>query len=151
MKRYIKNNKIYDLPIVIQKDGKTICTNNQTLILENGYEIYTPPKKSIEQLIQESVERINKQTDEKILNDFVWNENEFYLTMQNQTNFANMYISRDYLSYPITIKTKTGFMNLSNQEQVTDFYLAGVGFVQKCLEEGWRKKAEEEQRIRNSQ
>lgn len=151
MKRYIKDNKIYSLPIVIQKDGKTICTNNQTLILENGYSIYTPPTKSVEQLIQESVERINKETDEKILNNFVWNENEFYLTMENQTNFANMFISKEYLSYPITIKTKTGFMNLSDQSQVKDFYLAGVGFVQKCLEQGWVKKAEEEQRIRNSQ
>ncbi len=148
MKRYIKNNKIYDLPIVIQKDGKTICTNNQTLILENGYEIYTPPAKSIEQLIQESVQRINKETDEKILNNFVWKENEFYLTMENQTNFANMYISRDYLAYPITIKTKTGFMNLNNKQQVTEFYLAGVGFIQKCLEQGWKKKAQEQEEIR---
>lgn len=148
MKRYIKNEKIYDLPIMIQKDGKTIYTNNQTLILQNGYEIYTPPKKSIEQLIQESVERINKQTDEKILNDFVWNENEFYLTMENQTNFANMYISKEYLTYPVTIKTKTGFMTLNSKEQVTQFYLAGVGFIQKCLEQGWKKKAEEEQEIR---
>lgn len=148
MKRYIKNNKIYDLPIVINKDGKTICTNNESIILQNGYSIYTPPEKSTEQLIEQSVERINKETDEKILNDFTWNENEFYLTMENQTNFANMYISKEYLTYPITIKTKTGFMNLSNQEQVTEFYLAGVGFIQKCLEQGWRKKAQEEQEIR---
>lgn len=150
MKRYIKNNKIFSLPIVIQKDGKTICTNNQSVILQNGYEIYNPPERSIEQLIKESVQRINMETDEKILNEFIWKENEFYLTMENQTNFANMFISKDYLTYPITIKTKTGFMILSNTEQVTDFYLAGVGFVQQCLEQGWRKKAEEEQRIRNN-
>lgn len=151
MKRYIKDNKIYSLPIVIQKDGKTICTNNETIIFQNGYSIYTPPTKSIEELIEQSVQIINRETDEKILNNFVWKENQFYLTMENQTNFANMFISKDFLAYPITIKTKNGFMNLSNQEQVTDFYLAGVGFVQKCLEQGWIKKAEEEQRIRNSQ
>lgn len=149
MKRYIKDNKIYSLPIVIQKDGKTICTNNEAIILQNGYEIYTPPEKSIEQQIQLSIKRINKQTDEKILNDFTWKDNEFYLTMQNQTNFANMFIAKDYMDYPITIKTKTGFTILSNQQQVTDFYLSGIGFVKKCLEQGWQKKAEEEQRIRN--
>ena len=43
MKQYIKNGKRYDLPVTISKNGKLIITNNEELILANGFDIYEPP------------------------------------------------------------------------------------------------------------
>jgi hypothetical protein len=70
--------------------------------------------------------------------------------MENQTNFANMFIARDFLTYPQTIKTKDGFMVLEDASEVTNFYLAGVQFVKQCLEEGWQKKLDAETEIRKN-
>ena len=109
-----------------------------------------PQIKPLEILIQESNDEINKRTDAKILNNFVWKESEFYLTAENQMNFANMYIAKDYLTYPQTVKTKTGFIELSSAQEVTEFYLSGIQFVKLCLEEGWLEKEEAETEIRNS-
>jgi hypothetical protein len=58
--------------------------------------------------------------------------------MENQTNFANMFIARDYLIFPQVIKTKTGFYEIKDKAECEQFYLAGINFVKTCLEEGWR-------------
>ena len=153
MKQYIKDGQIYDLPIIIQEnDGSLTYTNDENLIFAAGYKeyIYSPPKKTLEELINESNENINKQTDEKILNNFVWNENAFYLTSENQMNFSNLFIAKDYLTYPQFVKTKTGFIELQSIEEVTSFYLAGINFIKLCLEEGWLLKAAAEVKIRNN-
>lgn len=171
MKKYTKDNKVYTLPITLERkkeieeeiindngekeiikkvvDVKTI-TNDEKLILAAGYTVYTPPKVSIETLIERSNMRINQETDRKILNDFTWNGEEFYLTMENQQNFANLFIAKDYITYPQTIKTKNGYFILNNKEEVTEFYLAGVAFIKECLEAGWQKKLDAESFIRKN-
>ena len=150
MKQYIKNGIIYNTPIKIETDGIITYTNDQSLILANGYEVYVipQPEKTLQQLINQSNNRINKICDRKILNDFVWNNEQFYLTMENQTNFANMYMIRDLLTYPQTIKTKTGYIQLYNYSDVENFYISGVNFVKQCLEQCWTNKQQQEQRIR---
>ena len=170
MKRYIKDNKVYTTPITIKKkeeveeeiindngekeivkkvvDVQTI-TNVEKLILEAGYEIYTPPKVPLEILIDRSNRKINTYTDNKILNDFVWKNHGFYLSMENQFNFKNLYDLRSVREYPITIKTKDGFTTLKSSEEVENFYLAGVMFIEKCLTEGWEKKRLAEEKIRS--
>lgn len=151
MKKYIKNGKLYDEPICIhQQNGTITYTNDESIILENGYKVYeyTPSEPTLEELIINSNNQINKQTDEKILNNFVYNNEEFYLTSENQMNFANMYIAKEYLTYPQQVKTKIGFIELNSAEEITEFYLSGVVFIKQCLEEGWLEKAEAEQRIR---
>jgi hypothetical protein len=151
MKQYIKDNKIYNAPIKIETATEIIITNNETLLKEHGYEVYIPqPRKlTVEEEINNAIEIINEHTDEKILNDFVWKDQEFYLTIENQTNFANLFIARDYLTFPQTIKTKTGYFTLNNKEEVTEFYLAGVNFIKTCLEEGWEAKNRTEEYIKN--
>ena len=169
--RYIKEGKIYFTPIQIQKEVEYIekekneageeievkktknviqYTNVEKDILEAGYKVYVAPKISVETLVKRSVETINRETDERILNDFRWNGNEFYLSLENQFNFKNLYDLRERKEYPITIKTKTGFTTLEDVREVEEFYLAGVLFVEECLKEGWRRKAETEENIRNN-
>ena len=169
-KKYIKDNRVYTTPIQIQKEVEYIekeknengeeieikktkkitqYTNVEKDILEAGYSVYVTPKLSVETLVKRSVENINKETDERILNDFVWRDNEFYLSLENQFNFKNLYDLRERKEYPITIKTKTGFTTLNDVQDVEEFYLAGFKFIEECLKEGWEKKAASEEKIRS--
>ena len=168
-KKYIKDNRVYTTPIKIQKEVEYIekeknengeeieikktkkitkYTNVEKDILEAGYSVYVTPKLSVETLVKRSIETINRETDERILNDFVWNGNEIYLSMENQFNFKNLYDLRERKEYPVTIKTKTGFTTLNDVREVEEFYLEGVRFVEGCLKEGWERKAEAEKSIR---
>lgn len=152
MKQYIKDGIIYNLPVEVKIGDKVTYTNNEKFLKENGFEEYipTPYKPTIEEEIERSIQLINKMTDEKILNDFVWNDNEFYLTMENQFNFKNLYDLREMKEYPVTIKTKTGFTILDDVASVSSFYLSGVSFVENCLKEGWQKKLDAEKEIREN-
>jgi hypothetical protein len=169
-KRYTKDNKVYNTPIKIEKTieyiekekneaGEEIevkktknviqYTNVEKDILEAGYKVYVAPKISVETLVKRSNETINREIDRKILNDFVWKDNEFYLSMENQFNFKNLYDLRSVKKYPITIKSKTGFITLESAEEVEDFYISGVMFIEATLQEGWQKKKDEEEKIRS--
>lgn len=149
MKQYIKDNKIYNTPVEIKTKDKIYYTTDEKLILKNGYAEYkVEVKPSLEELIAASNEAINKETDEKILNGFVWDGNEFYLTLENQFNFKNIYDLRDIQEYPITVKTKTGFANIDSPSELSGFYFSGVQFVTKCVTDGWQKKIRAEEKIR---
>ena len=154
MKQYIKDGKIYNLPVEVKIGDEVTYTNNEKFLKEHGYEEYifvpTPYKPTMEEELEKSVETINRETDEKILNDFVWNGNEFYLSLENQFNFKNLYDLREMKEYPITIKTKTGFTTLNDVHDVEEFYLAGVEFIENCLKECWRRKADAETKIREA-
>ena len=152
MKQYIKDGKIYNLPIEVKIGNETAYTNNEKFLKENGYEEYifvpTPYKPTMEEEIENSVKMINEETDNRILNDFIWNGEEFFLSLENQFNFKNLYDLRNMKEYPVTIKTKTGFTILENEQQVEDFYLEGVRFVETCIKEGWAQKSAAEAEIR---
>ena len=152
MKQYIKDGKIYNLPVEVKIGDEVTYTNNEMFLKEHGYEEYIqkPYKPTMEEEIENSVKTINRETDEKILNDFVWKDNEFYLSLENQFNFKNLYDLRDIKEYPITIKTKTGFTTLNDVQEVEEFYLAGVEFIENCLKDGWRRKADAERKIREA-
>ena len=151
MKQYIKDGKIFNLPVEVKIGDEVTYTNNEKFLKEHGYEEYIqkPYKPTMEEEIEQSVETINKETDERILNDFVWRDNEFYLSLENQFNFKNLYDLRERKEYPITIKTKTGFTTLNDVQDVEEFYLAGFKFIEECLKEGWEKKAASEEKIRS--
>lgn len=148
--KFIKDNKIFNLPIELKIGEKIVQTNDIELLKKNGYEVYVENKKSLQELINESNELINRETDEKILNDFVWNGNEFYLTMENQFNFKTLYDLKEFQEFPITIKTKNGFTELNDMGDLSGFYLDGVKFIENCIKEGWTKKAAAELKIKES-
>ena len=152
MKQYIKDGKIYNLPVEVKIGDEVTYTNDEKFLKENGYEEYVPTlyKPTMEEEIEESVKNINKETDERILNDFVWRDNEFYLSLENQFNFKNLYDLREMKEYPITIKTKTGFATLNDEYELSSFYLEGVRFVENCLKEGWERKSQAEKSIREA-
>lgn len=150
MKQFIKNGEIYKSPVkIISENDKIIITNDEKLLLKYGYSIYVPPvhQISVNEKIKDAERKLNRICDRKILNDFVWNGNEFYLSLENQFNFKNLYDLRDIKEYPVTIKTKTGFTTLNSSEEVTDFYLAGVTFIETCLHECWTAKTQAAEQI----
>ena len=152
MKQYIKDGKIYNLPVEVKIGDEVTYTNNEMFLKEHGYEEYIQKhyKPTMEEEIEQSIETINKETDERILNDFVWRDNEFYLSLENQFNFKNLFDLREIKEYPITIKTKTGFTTLNDVKEVEEFYLSGVKFVENCLKECWERKADAEKSIREA-
>ena len=152
MKQYIKDGKIYNLPVEVKIGDEVTYTNNEAFLKEHGYEEYIqkPYKPTIEEEIENSIRLINEETDKKILNNFVWNGNEFYLSLENQFNFKNLYDLREIKEYPITIKTKTGFATLNDEYELSSFYLEGVRFVEECLKECWERKAQAEKSIREA-
>ena len=151
MKQYIKDGKIYNLPVEVKSGDEVTYTNNEKFLKEHGYEQYIqkPYKPTMEEEIEDSVKTINRETDERILNDFRWRGNEFYLSLENQFNFKNLYDLREVKEYPVTIKTKTGFTTLNDVHDVEEFYLAGFKFIEECIKEGWEKKAASEEKIRS--
>lgn len=147
-RKYIKNNVIVTVgkgSVII--DGRRVFNPTEAQLIADYWRPYIKPRRSVQSLILESDTAINRETDRKILNEFTWNGEQFYLTMENQFNFKNLYDLRDMREYPVLIKTKTGFMQLDNAEEVAEFYLAGVNFVDQCLKEGWVKKAEAADKI----
>lgn len=140
----IINNKIVYPPV---NDGNKMNVYNDEQWLQANcfHELTEEELKSVREAdVKERKEKqlkaINKRCDNAILNDFKWKDNEFYLSMENQMNFANLYTAKDLLTYPQTIKTKTGYIELQNAEEVTEFYLAGVNFIKETLEKCWKEK-----------
>ena len=152
MKQYIKDGIIHNSPVEVKIGDEVTYTNNEKFLKEHGYEEYiqTPYKPTMEEEIENSIRLINEETDERILNDFVWNGNEFYLSIENQFNFKNLFDLREMKEYPITIKTKTGFTTLNDVHDVEEFYLAGVEFIENCLKECWERKSDAEAKIREA-
>lgn len=140
----IINNKIVFPPV---NDGNRMNVYQDSEWLEaNGFHELTEeelkPVRDAEIKLKNKkrIDSINKKCDNEILNDFKWKNNEFYLSMENQMNFANLYTAKDLLSYPQTIKTKTGYIELQNANEVTEFYIAGVNHIKTCLEKCWKEK-----------
>ena len=148
-KFFEKNNIRYKAPIKIEnpvdlsgniQSGMVLYTSDIKTLSGYGYHEWVPPVETVEDRIEFSNLKINRICDQKILSGFTFNDDEFYLTMENQMNFANMFTAKDYLIYPQTIKTKTGYAQLNSAEEVKSFYLSGIQFVKGCLEECWAEK-----------
>ena len=153
MKQYIKDGKIYNSPVVININGRKISSNSDSYLAKFGYEPYIaqPIQLTVAEQIERSNADIDARTDEKILNGFTFNNEEFKLTIENQINFGNMFTAREFLEYPQTVKTKNGFYQLENKDYVEAFYLSGVAYIKECLEEGWTRKEAAKQAILNQE
>ena len=106
-------------------------------------------KPTIEQVKKAVLEDINKQTDEKILTGFVWNDMPVYLSDENQRNFSEAQriamIMPDAI-LPVTFKLGEQadetpiYYEFTTSEELTGFYLQAVAFINQTLAEGWQRK-----------
>lgn len=106
-------------------------------------------KPTIEQVKKAVLEDINKQTDEKILTGFVWNDMPVYLSDENQRNFSEAQriamIMPDAI-LPVTFKLGEQadetpiYHEFTTSEELTGFYLQAVAFINQTLADGWQRK-----------
>ena len=121
------------------KDGDTGYNYRQTLE-------YKPTVNEVKQLI---IDTIDANTDEKILNGFVWKGVKVYLSQENQTNFKAAYdLNVQSNGSMLPIKFKIGedengnavYHTFEDMEDFSDFYVSAVAYINQCLNEGWEEK-----------
>ena len=110
--------------------------------IEEGVRTPIPPTLiSIEELIDNCDVARNTITELAIINGFDWPPSSgvrFHLTIENQTNFSNLYLlsTQDLLTYPKTVWSGIETFSLVDKPDVESFYLAGVAHKELCLDQG---------------
>ena len=121
------------------KDGDTGYNYRQTLE-------YKPTVNEVKQLI---IDTIDANTDEKILNGFVWNGIQVYLSAEKQFDFKAVFdLNTQKNGAFLPVKFKLGedaegnavYHTFTDMEELTDFYTSAVAYINQCLNEGWAEK-----------
>ena len=115
-------------------------------------------KPDLEAVKKAVIADINAHTDEKILNGFPWailhgdNAGEtvnVWLSEENQRNFSEaqrVAAMTEGANLPLQVKVSEGadgvpvYDSFETIEEITNFYLAGVQFIDVCLKAGWAEK-----------
>lgn len=105
------------------------------------------PKPSLEQIKTFILNAINKCTDEKILSGFVWNDNQVWLSSENQFNYKAVYdvaVQTNGANLPLTFKFGDSenpiYYKFEELEDLQDFYLKALEHINEQLVIGWKKK-----------
>ncbi|MFT0269750.1 hypothetical protein ACMSF4_01440 [Bacteroides thetaiotaomicron] len=91
------------------------------------------------------VSAINKTTEEKIINGFVWNKKPIYLSPENQLNFSAIERSEN-IPYPLTLKINEQedgtpiYHTFENADDFIAFSQSVCAYVIKTVQDGWREK-----------
>ena len=90
---------------------------------------------------------INAQTDEAILSGFVWNDMPVWLSSENQFNYKAAYdlaVQTAGATLPVKFKFGTDdvpcYHTFQTVEELSDFYIQSIQYVQNLLDECWNKK-----------
>ena len=117
--------------------------NPEATILENDEVRFKTAEEiiPIEELIESCDLIRNTITELSIINGFDWPPSagvRFNLTIENQTNFSNLYLlsTQDLLTYPRTVWSGVETFSLVDKQAVEDFYLAGVAHKELYLDQG---------------
>lgn len=104
-------------------------------------------KPSLEQLKGFVLDAINKTVDEKILSGFVWKDMAVWLSTENQFNYKAAYdlaVMSQGQSLPVVFKFGTTenpvYYSFGTLEDISDFYISAMAYINRTLEEGWKKK-----------
>ena len=105
---------------------------------------------SREELIEALKTRINDRVNNEILSGFVWNDMPVWLSVENQTNYKAAYdlaFQAKAMQMNFTgIKFKFGideapiYHDFTSFEELADFYVKAVAYIQSCYETGWSEK-----------
>ena len=110
-------------------------------------ETWLSGKPSIEQVKGIILDAMNKEIDQKILSGFVWKDMSVWLSSENQFNYKAAYdlaVMSQGKSLPITFKFGTTeqpvYHTFESLEDISDFYLSAMTYINKTLEDGWKLK-----------
>lgn len=89
----------------------------------------------------------NRQTDQAILSGFEYEGNLVWLSSENQFNYKAAYdlaVQTSGATLPVTFKFGTDeqpvYRVFDTLEELTDFYVGAIRYVQETLEAGWKRK-----------
>ena len=121
--------------------------NKSETLLGTWTETIIPFKPSLEQLKKLIIDAINKEVDEKILSGFVWKDMPVWLSTENQFNYKAAYdlaVMSSGQSLPVMFKFGTTenpvYYHFSTLEDISDFYVSAMTYINTTLAEGWSKK-----------
>ena len=114
---------------------------------------------TINDAVTVAMEAINAKTDAKILRGYQWvlrhGEDagclvNVYLSKENRENFKTKYdlaINKpSSVTFPIKYKVSEGdgatpfYEHFENTEELEDFYIGSVNFIEQCVNDGWTEK-----------
>lgn len=131
-----------DTSLVEYKNGSYIVKWN------DGQDQISFPYKPTVDVIKDAILDIeNAAIDKKILSGFVWNDMTVWLSSENQFNYKAAYdlaIQTNGANLPLTFKFGDSedpkYHEFKTLEDLSDFYIKVVSFVNTTLAEGWKKK-----------
>ena len=103
-------------------------------------------KPSIDEIKEIVLEGYNKEIDKKIVSGFVWKDMPIWLSFENQFNYKAAYDLAVTFggNLPCTFKFGTMlnpvYYEFTNTEDLTDFYLSAMNYINNTLAEGWKEK-----------
>ncbi len=103
----------------------------------NEYVADTSKKQEVLELLKA---KIDAETDENILNGFLYEDKSVKLSLENQMNYKAEYDMRELLNYPHKIKAGNEYVMLQGADEYAAFYIAGVQYIRTCIETGWAEK-----------
>ena len=126
----------------VDEDGNKTETN-----LGTWTEMWLSGKPSIEQVKGIILNSMNKDIDQKILSGFIWKDMSVWLSSENQFNYKAAYdlaVMSQGQSLPVTFKFGSTdspvYYTFESLEDISDFYVSAITYINTCLAEGWKKK-----------
>ena len=105
------------------------------------------PKPSLEQIKSFILNAINRRTDDKILSGFIWNDNQVWLSSENQFNYKaafDLAMQTNGANLPTVFKFGSSeepiYHKFDTLEELTDFYMKAMTYINEQLAIGWAKK-----------
>lgn len=154
-KKYFKPyNKVNDKHVTIMWDYKPIFKSNA-----KGEEIESPLATwqehtfnhipTLSEIKEVITSYYNKLIDQSILSGLVWNGMKVWLSSENQFNYKVAYdlaVQTNGATLPIVFKfgddEETVYYEFKTLEDLSNFYITSINYVQTVLKEGWNKKDE---------
>lgn len=152
-KKYFKPyNKVNDKHVTIMWDYKPIFKANA-----KGEEIESPLATwqehtfnhipTLSEIKEVITNYYNKLIDQSILSGLVWNGMKVWLSNENQFNYKVAYdlaVQTNGATLPIVFKfgdyDETVYYEFKTLEDLSNFYITSINYVQTVLKEGWEKK-----------
>lgn len=105
---------------------------------------------SIERIREAIIKDINDRTDDKSEHGYVWEDKPVKLNWENRQNFKAVHDAAamypQLVTFPKVFKLSDGedgnavYHQFESMEELAQFYLGGLGWIEQCVKEGFIKK-----------
>ena len=105
---------------------------------------------SKEEVLKVITDKIDRDTDQRILTGFVWHGMDVWLSTENQFNFKAAYdiaAMTDGSNLPLKMKIggtndRPNYFTFEDVQTLSDFFFRGMAHINATLNEGWKAKDE---------